>query len=124
MINGLKQNNSLTWLDLSSNFIDEKGGNEIASYLATNTSLTFLDLSLNPIGQRAATKIMEALQTNNSLTSLNLGSCQLYGELTFIDASLKTLETNTCLSDVDLFNNNYSQEDKNKIDSKLLTNCL
>ncbi|MCC8377742.1 MAG: hypothetical protein LN567_05110 [Rickettsia endosymbiont of Graphium doson] len=62
--------NILTSLILKGNFIADDGATKIGEYLANNNSLTFLDLSTNRIEN--GDRIGEALRNNNTLTYLDL----------------------------------------------------
>ena len=79
----LKENHSLTNLDLIENQIGNEGATKIAKSLKENRSLTNLDLSQNQIGIEGATKIAEVLKENHSLTNLylrhneNIGDCRI-----------------------------------------------
>ncbi|XP_015771028.1 PREDICTED: protein NLRC5-like isoform X2 [Acropora digitifera] len=68
----LRVNTSLTSLDLSENFIGDKGANSLSEALRVNISLTYLDLGGNSIGNEGAHSLSEALRVNTSLTSLRL----------------------------------------------------
>lgn len=70
----LKNNEGLTKLNLSKNFIDDAGATALAKALETNKILESLDISNNNIGDAGAQAILEALGTNGNskLTELNI----------------------------------------------------
>ena len=67
----LRQNSSLTELDLSRNIIGDAGVAGLAEALKQNSSLKELDLSRNIIGDAGAAGLAEALRENSS-TRANL----------------------------------------------------
>ncbi|CAH3171592.1 unnamed protein product, partial [Porites lobata] len=77
LANGLKQNCTLQYLDLSDNVDSDPVAVELASALESSSSLTHLDLShtylsFNEIREVGAASLGEALQTNCSLSHLYL----------------------------------------------------
>jgi Ran GTPase-activating protein (RanGAP) involved in mRNA processing and transport len=63
---------ALHTLDLSSNRIDDTGGEALADLLRGHTSLTWLSLRHNFIRNRSTTALADVLRTNCTLTYLNL----------------------------------------------------
>ena len=69
----LKQNKSLTLLDISGNKIGDEGANLIINALKlSGNAISTLDLSSNMIGDATGVEIAEMLRVNTTLTSLNL----------------------------------------------------
>ncbi len=99
----LKENNSLTQLDLAINQIGAEGIKLIIEALKENNSLTHLDLSLNLIRAEGIKLIIEALRENSSLTHLKLTGNQIGDD----GARLLTeaLKKNNSLIQVDLSSN-------------------
>jgi len=76
----LKQNSSLTVLDVHDNNIGPQGTRWLSSAVLKNTSITSLDISHNPIGWQGATALAHALQGNASITNLNAWNCSIQDE--------------------------------------------
>ena len=109
----LKQNTSLTELDLSSNHISDQGAADLAEALKQNMSLTELNLSANDISAQGAAALAEALKQNTSLTQLNLS--QRYLSSNSISAQgaaalAEALKQNSSLTQLDLSNNGISDQ--------------
>ena len=68
----LKVNTSLSCLNLSDNIIGDEGANSLAQALKVNSSLSCLNLSHNIIGDEGANSLAQALRVNTSLSSLEL----------------------------------------------------
>ena len=68
----LKANTSLSCLNLSDNIIGDEGANSLAQALKVNSSLSCLNLSHNIIGDEGANSLAQALRVNTSLSSLEL----------------------------------------------------
>eukprot|EP00565_Helicotheca_tamesis_P003033 CAMPEP_0185740912 /NCGR_PEP_ID=MMETSP1171-20130828/38675_1 /TAXON_ID=374046 /ORGANISM="Helicotheca tamensis, Strain CCMP826" /LENGTH=251 /DNA_ID=CAMNT_0028412843 /DNA_START=255 /DNA_END=1010 /DNA_ORIENTATION=+ len=68
----LKNNNSLTKIDLSYNNICVDGAKALGEALKNNNSLTKIYLSGNNIGVNGAKALVEALKNNNFLTRIDL----------------------------------------------------
>ncbi|CAG8734697.1 24805_t:CDS:2, partial [Cetraspora pellucida] len=73
----LYKNTTLTYLDLSHNFLQNEGCKALAEALNENTKLTHLHLQNNYIGPEGGIVIALALQKNISLTHLNLSENKL-----------------------------------------------
>jgi Ran GTPase-activating protein (RanGAP) involved in mRNA processing and transport len=69
----LKDNHTLTRLNLRWNHIRDAGAIDIAMALKDNHTMTKLDLSHNEISDAGAKDIATALKDNHTLTTLNLG---------------------------------------------------
>ncbi|WP_051908367.1 hypothetical protein [Candidatus Odyssella acanthamoebae] len=95
----LKVNTTLTSLDLGDNQIGDTGGTALGEALKINTTLTSLDLERNEIGKFGGVAFGEALKTNTTLTSLDLGYTEIgdTGGTAFGEA----LKTNTTLTSLD-----------------------
>ena len=66
----LKQNTTLTSINLSDNFITINGIQSIADALKQNTTLTSIDLSDNDIDTDGMQSIVDMLKQNTTLTSI------------------------------------------------------
>ena len=73
MDNIIKQINSCSELDLTSNSIGTKGAVGIYKPLLTNNCLHTLDLSYNNIGAEYVVEIINILEENYTLTEICLG---------------------------------------------------
>ncbi|ORZ23693.1 hypothetical protein BCR41DRAFT_348998 [Lobosporangium transversale] len=71
-VKSLKNNTTLTYLDLRSNAVKEIGALALSEALKSETTLKHLTLSGNQIGNEGALALSEALKSNTSLTTLNL----------------------------------------------------
>ncbi|AIF81938.1 hypothetical protein I862_06920 [endosymbiont of Acanthamoeba sp. UWC8] len=69
----LKENKTITSLNLSGNYIEEAGVIAIAEALKGNKTITSLDLGYNRIREAGWIAIAETLRKNKTLTLLNLG---------------------------------------------------
>ena len=70
----LRENSSLTKLELDANSIGDAGAQALAETLRENSSLATLRLAGNSIGDAGAQALAEALGENSSLATLELGS--------------------------------------------------
>ncbi|WP_375333338.1 hypothetical protein [Candidatus Tisiphia endosymbiont of Xenochironomus xenolabis] len=105
----LKNNKTLTILDLSSNFIGDEGAKAIAEALKKNKTLTSLNLSSNFIGAEGTKAIVEALLVYNStLASLNLSLNNIKDGA--VELIAKMLESNRTLTNFDLSHNRITVE--------------
>ena len=100
---GLRNNNTLRYLDLSDNGLREEGASEIAKSLKNNTSLLNLDLSRNNIGNEGAIAIAAVLKNNNTLRYLDLSDNEIGEE--GVSEIAKSLINNTSLLNLDLSRN-------------------
>lgn len=98
LFEGLKNNASLSHLDLSRNKLGYKGAEFVATFLKNNASLKSLILSENDITCRGAVALSKALVVNTTLTKLDIGrnAIQITGamsiaEMLKINFSLKKL---------------------------------
>lgn len=69
---GLMINKTITQLDLSHNKIGQVGARKIAKYLLNSNILTHLNLCDNNIANEGSRYLCQALKVNTSLVSLNL----------------------------------------------------
>ena len=75
LASGLEENKSLVELDLTGNFIDDRGARALGLMLAINTSLKRLNLSKNkPIGIEGSIGLINAMEQNKTLQKLILPS--------------------------------------------------
>jgi Leucine Rich repeat len=76
----LTENTSVKTLNLSKNKITDKGAKAIANLIKANTAITTIDLAENNIGSRGAQDIAEAIALNSTLTELRLEGNPLGGK--------------------------------------------
>nr|NGX34708.1 hypothetical protein [Candidatus Anoxychlamydiales bacterium] len=106
----LKSNNSLIYLNLSGNNITFFEVNPLKSGLEANQTLTHLDLSSNQIGFFGMAMMMQALQIKRVLTHLDLHSNQIECNNAKRIKALKTLLQNCALIELDLSENQITEE--------------
>ena len=116
----LKNNTTLTILDLMCNRIGDEGGQALGEALQNNTALTRLDLERNRISYVGAKALGEGLQKNITLTSLNLGYNQLGEE--GAKALAAGLERNMTLTALYLNSSQIGTEDEKLINSLITRN--
>ncbi|KFH68943.1 hypothetical protein, variant [Podila verticillata NRRL 6337] len=94
----LKNNSTLTTLDLRGNSIGDNGAQALSETLKTNSTLTTLDLRGNSIGDNGAQALSKTLKTNSTLTILDLqensigdSGAQALAEALKINSTLSTL---------------------------------
>jgi Ran GTPase-activating protein (RanGAP) involved in mRNA processing and transport len=100
----LKENKTLTYLNLCSNDIGPKGAKVIADSLKENKTLNSLCLEFNKIGSNGAKAISDSLKENTTLTSLDLGCNDIGPE--GAKAITESLRENKALTSLELRNNN------------------
>jgi len=66
IMDALKTNTSVTWLDMSDNMSRGKGA-EIADMLKTNKTLTHLNLNVNQLSDEDSLLVLDAVDANKSL---------------------------------------------------------
>ncbi|PFX18326.1 Nucleotide-binding oligomerization domain-containing protein 2 [Stylophora pistillata] len=103
LANVLKENRTVTNLNLSRNNIGDDGATGLAEALKSNVSLKELNLSRNKIGGVGAASLGEALNGETSLEVLDLRENKI-GEAGF-EALAEGLKSNSCLTKLSLFNN-------------------
>lgn len=97
----IENSKTLTILNLSHNYIDNKGAIVISQALKNNSSLKVLYLDNNSIGNEGAEAISRALKVNSSLSRLYLGG----NGITNIGVLAIALECNSSLTILDLGGN-------------------
>ena len=111
---------NITKLNLSSNWIEDKGANILAKALKTNTSLITLDLSRCEIGDDGAMAIAKALEINQTLKDLYLS---LNNILTAGATALaEALKTNSKLKELNIRCNNLGDDGAKALTEALKTN--
>lgn len=119
----LKVNKSLRSMNLKLNRIDDKGGSKLCiDLLNNNANLEFLSLSSNSLGHMFCESLAEFLKINQTIRRVDI-SCN------FIDDSnantLKdSLETNTNIIEIDVRNNQLSEETEAEINEIAMRNML
>lgn len=111
----LKENKSLTKLDLSLCEIEDEGAIALARALEENKSLTKLDLSHCEIGDEGAKAIAEALEENSSLRELDL-SCNNERTKKALSYFCRAFKFNKTLEKLNIYNDNI----KSYVDAKYL----
>ncbi|WP_039454784.1 leucine-rich repeat domain-containing protein [Candidatus Jidaibacter acanthamoebae] len=103
----LKENETITSLNLSDNNIGEAGGIAIAEALKENKTITSLDLGGNDIGAAGGIAIAEASKENKTITSLNLSDNNIEeaGGIAIAEA----LKENKTITSLDLSGNDIRE---------------
>lgn len=123
LASSLKQNRTLTHLNLGDNEIGSKNGLLYAEALAENKGLISLHLWNNNFAPNACLAIINALKYNTSLTQLNLKNNLYtgkirhffnYKEKRFYKGIVETLVENRSLFKFDLFGTNDKQKELEK----------
>ncbi|KAG0361138.1 hypothetical protein BGX24_005427, partial [Mortierella sp. AD032] len=116
----LKNNSTVTTLNLRCNSIGDNGAMALFEALKTNLALTTLDLDDNSIGKNGVMVLSEALKTNLTLTTLNLMSNSIgdYGAMAVSDA----LKSNSALITLYLSNNSIGDNGAMALSEALKTN--
>ena len=105
----LKQNTSLTQLNMSDHVISDQGAADLAEALKQNTSITRFNLSYNVISDQGAAALAEALKQNTGLTQLNLSGNVISAQ--GAAGLAEALKQNTSLTQLDLSYNDISDQD-------------
>lgn len=77
LLNSLKYNLGVTFLNLSQNNITELGAKTIKHFLSSNNTIRVLFLHWNKLGLQGSKRIAKSLITNSVLQVLDLSFCQL-----------------------------------------------
>ncbi len=104
----LEWTETLTYLNLSSNLLDDDKVKMIAGGLAENKSVSYLDLSHNNIADRGAKAIASLLDRKSVIVFLNMRSNQIHTE--GAKAIAKALRHNTSLLSINLSLNRIGDE--------------
>jgi Ran GTPase-activating protein (RanGAP) involved in mRNA processing and transport len=100
---GLPENKSITYLDLSDTFMQDEIAKDLAKMFIGNTSITYLNLTANRLGEAGGTALTEGLGKNTSLGYLNLSKNTLTPKV--IELLATSLSLNTKLSYLNLSHN-------------------
>jgi Ran GTPase-activating protein (RanGAP) involved in mRNA processing and transport len=116
----LRENRTLTEIDLSYNQIADVGAQEIAEALSENRTLTKIALSHNQIADVGAQAIADALSKNRTLTEIDLSHNQIadVGAQEIADA----LSKNRTLTEIDLSHNQIADVGAQEIAEALSEN--
>ncbi|KAG8366570.1 hypothetical protein BUALT_Bualt17G0093700 [Buddleja alternifolia] len=109
MADALKQNRSVTTVNLGENYIHAKGITEIAQVLKDNSVVTALEIGYNPIGPEGAKALAEVLKGHGNVKELMLGWCQIGANGAEHMADM--LKYNSTISSLDLSSNGLRDED-------------
>ena len=104
----IKQNHSITMVDLSDNQISYRGAAALSEILKHNYTLKSLDLGYNMLGEKGVIKIAESLKSNWSLIELNLSHNRITS-LGLIEFA-KALKYNSSLHVLNLSSNDIEDE--------------
>eukprot|EP01079_Euglenida_sp_SAG-EU17-18_P010042 gene10042-266_t len=104
----LKDNHTVTKIDLSRNSVGNEGARDLAQLLLVNKRILSLKLAHNNIGDDGATALAQALVTNSALTKIDLrgNTIRKVGAESFA----KMLQVNTTILKVDLGGNYVSND--------------
>lgn len=119
----MKVNKSLRSLNLKLNRIDDKGGSKLCiDLLNNNSSLEHISLSSNSLGHMFCESLAEFIKLNRSLRRLDI-SCNFIDDSSF--ATLKhSLESNSNIIEIDIRNNQLSEETEEEINEIVTKNFL
>ena len=108
LAHALRENTTVTNLNLRFNIIGNEGAQAIADMLAVNTKLTHLSLESNQIGDEGAHALANALKVNSTLTSIVLG----YNRIGDVGAHhiADMMRNNTTIINIYLGNNQFGAE--------------
>lgn len=116
----MKNNSSITKLNLSLNSISNDGAEALANILKKNDTLTNLNLANNDIGDSGASFLGKSLEINNGIKTLNLGDNDIRDE--GIKAIATSLEKNTTLTQLLLYMNTITDDGVQKLADALERN--
>ncbi|CAF1099752.1 unnamed protein product [Adineta steineri] len=118
----LKDNTTLTELNLCWNQIEDRGAKYLSKGLQNNKTLTTLNLLNNQIGDKGAQYLGEALQKNKTLTKLELYENQIGDEgAQYLG---EALQKNTTLTKLDLSYNRIRAEGAKNLGKALTLTTL
>ncbi|KAL0238004.1 hypothetical protein GEMRC1_012478 [Eukaryota sp. GEM-RC1] len=100
LIELLKENSTVTSIDLSWNYIGDEGARALANVMKVNTTVTSINLSRNSISAKGIKVLAEALKVNSAVTSINLGNNSIGDEGAVSLAEM--LKVNSTLVRIDL----------------------
>mmetsp|Transcript_14495 Transcript_14495/g.16931 ORF Transcript_14495/g.16931 Transcript_14495/m.16931 type:complete len:909 (+) Transcript_14495:324-3050(+) len=104
----LKYNSTLTYLDLKTNRIGDKGAGLIASFMYRNNSLEEILLNSNQIGDQGAKSIAKALRHNTALLKIELSRNYIGNK--GAKCFLSLMKTNNTLTGLSLHHNHVYKE--------------
>lgn len=116
----LKNNTTVTSLQLNLIQIEMAGAKALAHMLFTNTTITDIDLSDNRVGNDGASAFADALSSNKTVTSLNLSLNKITERGAY--ALSQMLLRNNTLQHLSLFNNNIGNRGCDDLLMSLSTN--
>lgn len=118
VIKALKNNSSVTDIDLSGNIIGNENLNYFSELLKENSSLKTINLSSNIFTSPLLQSLSNSLQFNNSLTSLNLSTNKFEN----FDFLFDIFKLNSSLKEVYLRNTNLNPTGMKFLSQSLLFN--
>jgi Ran GTPase-activating protein (RanGAP) involved in mRNA processing and transport len=108
LADALKVNTSVKAISLYSNAIGKEGASALADALRVNTTVTTLNLNSNAIGNEGAAALVDVLKVNSSVTTLELGVNEIGAEgAAALDDALKV---NTSVTKIYLYSNGIGAE--------------
>jgi hypothetical protein len=108
LVNGIKNNNTITEIDLKNNNIGNNGAKALADALKVNNIITKLELWDNNIGIEGAIAIAGMLEKNTTITKLELWDNNIGDD--GAKALAKALEKNKTITELDLWGNNIKDD--------------
>lgn len=105
----IRDNNTVTILDLKMNQCQDEGARALAAALKVNKKVTDLDISFNDIGQGGALALVDLLKTNQHIAKLTMGYNNL--EAKARKGIVETLTSNVTLTHVSMNGTNLSGQD-------------
>ena len=113
----LLQNNTLKYLDISSNKIGANGALHLKEVIKFNRSIEFLNLSNNFLTKDGAHHLSEGLKSNKTLKSLILTSNEIGCD--GVESIFDSLSNNTSITELGFRKNNIGNEGADIISNKI-----
>jgi Leucine-rich repeat (LRR) protein len=104
----LKKDLAIRHLDLGDNCIRAEGAKHIGRALGANEVIQFLSLRLNRLGDQGGSWLLEKLSGNNSVVDINIANNQLGAETAKVLSEV--LKTNRSLLNLDISGNEFREE--------------
>jgi hypothetical protein len=121
LADALKENTTVTEIHLSYNQIGAEGASALANALELNTTVTTIWIGTsNQIGNEGAAALADALEVNKSVTFMHLGSNQIGNE--GAAALANALQVNTSLTKITLGGNTIDKSNRASIKALVARN--
>lgn len=121
LAHALERTETLTYLNLSGNNLDDDKMRMLASGLLDNISITHLDLSHNKIADRGARALAKVLERTSVITLLDLNDNQLHAE--GARAMARAIKQNNCLLSLNLRLNRMGDAGSQAVLDAVRENC-